>query len=55
MIHYIMILVLIGIILFGMHTFNTIKEKEKFIESHFDYPNCVSYIPYTSTTLKNTI
>lgn len=53
MIYYIMLLVLIGIILFGVYTNKTIKEK--FIESHFDYPNCVSYIPYTNTTLKNTL
>jgi hypothetical protein len=48
-----MALVLVGIVLFGVYTYNTIKEN--FIESHFDYPNCVSYIPYTSTSLKNTI
>jgi hypothetical protein len=55
-----MALVLVGIVFFGVYTYNTITytikgTKEKFIESHFDYPNCVSYIPYTSTTLKNTM
>jgi hypothetical protein len=55
MIYYIMLLVLLGTILFGVYTYKTINTKENFIESHFDYPNCVSYIPYTSTTLKNTI
>jgi hypothetical protein len=55
MIQYIMILVLVGITLFGIYTYKTINKKENFIETHFDYPNCVSYIPYTNTTLKNTI
>ena len=51
-----MALVLVGIVLFGLYTYNTInKSTEKFIESHFDYPNCVSYIPYTNTSLKNTM
>ena len=25
----------------------------KILESHVDYSNCVSYIPYTDTSLKN--
>ena len=43
----IILFVFCGILLFGFYTYKT-------LESHVDYSNCVSYIPYLNTHLKDT-
>ena len=43
---YMIMIVVIGLLGFSFYTYKT-------LESHIDYSNCVSYIPYYSdTTLK---
>lgn len=49
----IIIFIFCGMLLFGFYTYKTLTYKT--LESHIDYSNCVSYIPYLNTQLKNTI
>jgi|UniRef100_A0A6C0EV99 hypothetical protein len=42
----ILLFIFVGLFGFSFYTYKT-------LESHVDYSNCVSYIPYLDTSLKN--